>query len=306
MIKKFLILICLIILFTISFAEMEIPQPTSQFFVNDFADVITKADEEEIFNISKNLYEKTGNSTQLVVVTIDSLNGYSIEEYANELFNKWGIGDKEKNDGVLILLSVGDRASRIEVGYGLEGILTDSKTGRIQDEYMIPYYKNNQFSKGLVGGTEAVSKVVTKEIELHDKDISGMVAFFVSLAVLLILFFIPVFMKKWYKIVTGKKAQKIYEDEFKHKRKKIYIAEKNKKIKICTECGESKFIRCVRGKYLYSKCKNCKQCYQQTAYVYIASHSNYYYRGGSSSGGYGGGFSGGGGNSGGGGSSRSF
>jgi len=166
--KKFSILVCLIILFTTSFAEMKIPQPTVQFFVNDFADVITKSDEEEIFNISKKLYEKSGNSTQVVVVTIKSLNGYSIEEYANELFNKWGIGDKEKNDGALILLSVGDRESRIEVGYGLEGVLTDAGTGRIQDQYMIPYYKNNEFSKGLVNGTNAICRVIDGDLVIKN------------------------------------------------------------------------------------------------------------------------------------------
>jgi len=118
MYKRFILFI-FSLLITVSFAEIRIPKPTSKFFVNDFANVINADDEEKIFNIAKSLYEDSGNSTQLVVVTIDSLAGYSIEEYANTLFNTWGIGSKKENDGVLILLSVGDRKSRIEVGYGL-------------------------------------------------------------------------------------------------------------------------------------------------------------------------------------------
>ena len=89
------------------------------------------------------VYKRQG--AQIVVVTVQSLGGQSIEEYATELFRKFGIGDKEKNNGVLLLCSTGDRLFRIEVGYGLEGRLTDGKTGRIQDEYIIPYLKENDY-----------------------------------------------------------------------------------------------------------------------------------------------------------------
>lgn len=206
--KKISILFCLLIFLTTSFAKMEIPQPTTQFFVNDFADVITKSDEDEIFNISRELYEKSGNSTQLVVVTIDSLDGYSIEEYANELFNKWGIGDKEKNDGVLVLLSVGDRRSRIEVGYGLEGILTDSGTGKIQDEYMIPYYKNNEFSKGLVSGVQAISnkidniEAITPTISSTNNDVFVDDVYAILKILLFILIFCGLFILIFYGLYT--------------------------------------------------------------------------------------------------------
>jgi len=310
MYKRFILFI-FSLLITVSFAEIRIPKPTSKFFVNDFANVINADDEEKIFNIAKSLYEDSGNSTQLVVVTIDSLAGYSIEEYANTLFNTWGIGSKKENDGVLILLSVGDRKSRIEVGYGLEDILTDSGTGRIQDEYMIPYYKNNNFSNGLVNGTDAISKIINGQLKIEDEIINDNMFYFILLVILSILLIIPIIfsaiisgiMKLRYNIATGKKAQKIYEEEFKHKRKKFYLDEKNKNIQVCTECGGSDFIRCVKGKYLYSKCKSCEQCYQQISQVYVRSKDNYYdYYSGSGGGGY----SGGGGCSGGGGSSRSF
>ena len=168
--KKRVIILSLILLLTVSFAKLEIPEPTSEFFVNDFANVINESDEEEIFNTAKALYESSGNSTQVVVVTVGSLQGYSIEEYANELFNKWLIGSKKHNDGVLILLSVGDRESRIEVGYGLEGILTDAGTGKIQDNYMLPYYKNNDFSRGLVNGTKAICNVINGDLIIENNN----------------------------------------------------------------------------------------------------------------------------------------
>ena len=83
--------------------------------------------------VRKTLEKQTG--AQIVVVTVQNLEGQSLEEYATELFRNYGIGDKEKNNGVLLLCAYEERQFRIEVGYGLEGTLTDGKTGRIQDEY---------------------------------------------------------------------------------------------------------------------------------------------------------------------------
>lgn len=117
-----------------------------------------------IINVNKKLYNQTG--AQIVVVTIPSLEENSLEEYANQLFNKFGIGDKTKNNGVLLLLSLKERQFRIEVGYGLEGILTDGKTGRIQDEYIIPYLKNNNWNQGIKNGFNAILKIVADEYNI--------------------------------------------------------------------------------------------------------------------------------------------
>ena len=96
---------------------------------------------------SVSLEEKT--AAQIVVATVKSLEGESVEEYANKLFRTWRIGDKEKNNGVLILISVEDRKIKIEVGYGLEGVLTDGLTGRYLDTYAVPYLKENNWNKGV-------------------------------------------------------------------------------------------------------------------------------------------------------------
>ena len=128
-------------------AKTEYPKPTTDFFVNDFAGCLSSDDAAYMQSLGEALYKAT--KAQVVVVTVESLDGESIEDYAIGLGREWGIGDEETDSGVLLLLSSGDREVRIEVGYGLEGRLTDGKTGRILDNYAMPYLRNNDFSTGL-------------------------------------------------------------------------------------------------------------------------------------------------------------
>lgn len=157
---RIIVLIFLILAFY-SVNSNAVVSPTKEFYVNDYANVLSKETEEYIINTNVDLNNKT--KAQIVVVTVKSLDGKTIEEYATELFRKFGIGDKKLNNGVLLLCSTGDRMFRIEVGYGLEGALPDGKTGRIQDEYIIPYLKNNDYDKGIKNGFSAVIKEVSKE-----------------------------------------------------------------------------------------------------------------------------------------------
>lgn len=137
------------------------PSPTWEFYVNDFANVLDSSTKEYIIDFSKKLELQT--KAQIVVVTIDNLNNIPLETYSYRLFNDWGIGDSLLNNGILILLSVGDRSSRIEVGRGLEGALPDGKTGRIQDDYMIPYFVRHDYSKGIKNGYSAILNEVLIE-----------------------------------------------------------------------------------------------------------------------------------------------
>lgn len=138
-----------------------IPEPTQNFFVNDFADQLSETTEAQIQNQAVALYKET--KAQVVVVTVPSLEGYTLEEYSYALFKKWGIGDAKLDNGVLMLLALNERKMRIEVGSGLEGALNDGKTGRIQDEYMISYFKNNDFDTGMLGGFTKITEVVYEE-----------------------------------------------------------------------------------------------------------------------------------------------
>lgn len=146
-------------------AAPALPNPSREhFYVLDKANVLSAAAEKKIQVTSSQLAGRT--KAQVVVVTIPSLEETPIEEYALELLRNWGIGDKQLNNGVLILISTGDRRSRIEVGYGLEGALPDAKTGRIQDEYMVPYFKNNDFERGILGGYTAIVNEVAAEYKV--------------------------------------------------------------------------------------------------------------------------------------------
>ncbi len=131
-----------------------LPEPSSVFYVNDLAGVIDSQTEQAIISEAGKLDDAT--KAQIVAVTVKSLDGRPLEEYATELFRQWGIGSKESDNGVLILVDTGGRQSRIEVGYGLEGILPDGKTGRIQDDYMIPYFRAGDYGKGILEGFRQV------------------------------------------------------------------------------------------------------------------------------------------------------
>ena len=196
--KKLFSVFCFVliisVLLSVSSFAVKLPEPTKDFFVNDFANVLDEEDEKELMTIGENLFVKTG--AQVVVVTVDTLDGAAVSEYALELGRKWGVGDKEKNNGVVLLLSVSERQITIQVGYGLEGRLTDGKTGRILDKYAIPYLKNNDFSTGLSEAYKAIVSEVYAEYgetppenlnEYDSYDVSDSTAFKVIRTIILII-----------------------------------------------------------------------------------------------------------------------
>ena len=142
-------------------AANKYPKPTSQFFINDFAEVIEQSAEDEIYSKGAALQEKT--TAQVVVVTVDTLDGEEPADYALELGREWGVGQEEEDNGVVILLAKTERQIYIAVGYGLEGALPDSKTGRIIDIYGLDYLKNNDFSNGLL----EIFKAVVNEVYIE-------------------------------------------------------------------------------------------------------------------------------------------
>jgi uncharacterized protein len=144
-----------------SFAYASYPAPTAGFFVNDFANVIDSQTEAAIQAAGVELQNRTG--AQVVVVTMDTIDNQVLEQYSLGLLREWGIGQKDVNNGVLMLVVVNDRQSRIEVGYGLEGALPDARTGRIQDDYMLPYFREGNYSTGIAKGYAALLEEVYRE-----------------------------------------------------------------------------------------------------------------------------------------------
>jgi uncharacterized protein len=107
-------------------------------------------------------FERTRGG-EMAVVVIRSLDGVSIEEAAVKLFELWAIGKKSKDNGLLLLWSTGDRRVRVEVGYGLEGVLPDGKAGAILDTYVIPKFKSGQFDEGVLAGVGALLSAARNE-----------------------------------------------------------------------------------------------------------------------------------------------
>lgn len=102
-------------------------------------------------------------SNQIVVVTVPSLNGYDISDYANRLGRHWEIGTSEEDNGILLVVAPNDRKVRIEVGYGLEGALTDSLSSIIIQREILPEFRNNDFPKGVQQGVAAITQAIKGE-----------------------------------------------------------------------------------------------------------------------------------------------
>ena len=125
--------VCLLLLLTvlpmaIRPVSAAVVQPDDDFYVLDQADVLTEELETSIIRQNQTLYQQTG--AQICVVTVDFLDGQSIEDYAYTLFNEWGIGSKERNNGVLILLVIGEEDYYVLQGTGLENTMKSGKIGR--------------------------------------------------------------------------------------------------------------------------------------------------------------------------------
>ena len=130
--------------------------------VSDWAGVFTPeqktALEERLVAFQK------ANGGALVVVAVPSLKGGEIGDFAVKLFEQWkGIGEKGKDNGILLLAAIEDRKLRIEVGYGYEGVLTDAATGRIMDEHILPRFKEGNYAQGLSDGADVLLKVMGGE-----------------------------------------------------------------------------------------------------------------------------------------------
>jgi uncharacterized protein len=100
------------------------------------------------------------NGTQLVVVTLPTLNGYPIDYYGYQLGRHWGIGQKGKDNGVLLLIDVGEKQARIDVGYGLEGTLTDAQSILIIHNVIAPHFRTGDYAGGITAGTDAILSVL--------------------------------------------------------------------------------------------------------------------------------------------------
>lgn len=161
-------------------SEAVIPSPpTSNIYVNDYANLIEPEAEDKLQEVGKAIDQASG--AQIIVVTLDNLQGLNIKDFSLQLFRKWGIGSKEKNNGVLLLINKENLMAgksgkiRIEVGYGLEGAITDGKAGNILDSYVIPRWQEQKYSQGIYDGYMAIAAEVAREYKLDlQKELAGL------------------------------------------------------------------------------------------------------------------------------------
>jgi uncharacterized protein len=136
--------------------------------VNDHAGMLSPATRQQLEDILSR-FEQT-DSTQIVVLTIPSLRGEGLEEFSLKVAEKWKIGQKGFDNGAILLIAKNDRKLRIEVGYGLEGSLTDLMAGRIIRNVIVPQFKAGNFDQGVINGVQAMIGVVRGEYKAPEKN----------------------------------------------------------------------------------------------------------------------------------------
>lgn len=155
----FLLLITLFSIVPVK-ALSTLPVPTSYKYINDYTNTLDNLSINNIISIGQELERQT--AVQQVVVMINSTEGIPIEDYSNKLFRDWGIGQKEQDNGILILISLNDKAWRVEVGRGLEGAMPDALSSRIMQNYAKPYFVANDYPTGIVNSYKAFAEEIAK------------------------------------------------------------------------------------------------------------------------------------------------
>ena len=132
--------------------------------VTDAADLLDPAQEQALGAKLESLEKQTGR--QLVVATIPDLQGYAIEDYGYQLGRTWGIGRKDVNDGALLIVAPNEKKVRIEVGYGLEPVLTDALSSVIIQQAILPHFRDGRMADGILAGADAL----IAQLQLPDEE----------------------------------------------------------------------------------------------------------------------------------------
>jgi uncharacterized protein len=151
-----------IFLFFIPYAHSSIPEPPDipYNYVTDLAGIIDDETESRLNAYLKELEEKT--TAQIAILTILSLDGEDIESFSLRIAEKWKLGKKGKDNGLLLTVAIKDRKYRFEVGYGLEPILPDSVVGSIGREHLVLNFRKGDYSKGILEATLAIVSIIAK------------------------------------------------------------------------------------------------------------------------------------------------
>jgi uncharacterized protein len=152
--------LCLILLLGAAAWAVDWKALQPQGYVSDFARVIDPQSKAELENYAARVEQQTG--AEMAFVTIPSLEGEPVEDVANTIYRAWGVGKKGKDEGVLLLLSIGDRRSRLEVGYGLEPILPDGFAGEVLRN-MRPALRESHYGEAMRAAAETIGQRIAQE-----------------------------------------------------------------------------------------------------------------------------------------------
>lgn len=170
-----MILIALLLLFlsgcSLESKEIPIPQVRKDVYVYDDDNLFDESVEQQLNTMLINLEKQT--SAEFAVITVESLLDYDIETYSIKVSNSLGIGKKDKDNGVLLLIARSDNRVRLEIGKGLEGILNDAKCGRILDEYFVPYRANDEYAEATTLTVQAVINVIATDAGISVDGVDG-------------------------------------------------------------------------------------------------------------------------------------
>ncbi len=155
-----------------AFAQPTLPSPDGA--VNDFASLLSDDDEARLTALVEAVERET--TAEIAVATVPTLDGFTVEDYANQLFAAWGIGQRGKDNGVLVLVAPNKREMRIEVGYGLEAVLPDGLAGQVIRETFLPAFRANDYPRGIIEGTERVAAIVRRNQPLTEAERQALAA----------------------------------------------------------------------------------------------------------------------------------
>jgi uncharacterized protein len=163
------VLLCMTLLLPWEVTALEVPVLKGR--VNDYAGILSPEAENRIESQLKDLEER--DSTQVAVLTVPSLKGDSLEDFSMRVAERWKIGRKGLDNGAILVIARDDRRVRIEVGYGLEGRLTDLTAGRIIRDRIVPEFRAGRFDQGVLNGVAALTEVVRGEYQAPARSPSG-------------------------------------------------------------------------------------------------------------------------------------
>jgi len=165
-------------------------KPTT--LVNDFTGTLTEDQRQALEN--KLVAFDDSTSTQIAVVIIPTLNGKDVADYNIELGRAWGVGGKENNNGVILLIAKGDRKLNISTGYGLEGALPDLTAKQIIDQIIVPNFKGDDYYRGIEEGTDAIILAVKGEYTAPEgynkRNVKGSIGRIIFIIIIIIIFLI--------------------------------------------------------------------------------------------------------------------